>query len=187
LYGWALAKRGRLAEAFDVFLAAVQRPFDGRRFGGATEMLRNDASLVATALARRKSAAEIAALKQRGAILGVVPNAAASTSLTLTWETDESDLDLLLFDKSELVTQGAIDVRTGYGPESFVLLRPEGNAAPRSLRVDVHAVSLGPAGHAFGKVGIVHQSAGGELRFDDRPFVVTTGGAAISLGSVIAP
>jgi hypothetical protein len=101
-----------------------------------------------------------------------------SLVLSLTWETDESDLDLSAAE-GQNVFYPRSDVRRGYGPEIFF-------AEPKAFRIEVHQVSRGPSGFALGKVGLVSHDGKGALFFDDLPFVLMNEHAAITLGTVSA-
>jgi outer membrane protein OmpA-like peptidoglycan-associated protein len=140
LLALALARAGHSNEAREIAAAGAQASFDDRRFPGAREVLQADA----------------------------VPGK-SSTRVTLTWETDESDLDLRF--PGARVAGAPVDVRTGYGPESATIDRP--------ASIEVHHV-WGGSGFAFGTVSIVHPDAG----IETRPFVIMTPGAAVSLGTV---
>jgi len=103
-----------------------------------------------------------------------------STRVILTWETDESDLDLRFLDAKGWATFPRSDAQRGYGPELFPL--EDGKVPPQ--RVEVHQVRRGPSGYALGKVTIVRHDGQGALVFDDRPFVIMSDGAAVMLGAL---
>jgi outer membrane protein OmpA-like peptidoglycan-associated protein len=180
LLAYALARADRAAEGFEVILAALVRPFDSRRYPGAFEMLREDAGLLAAALARGKGRSEHDMLESRAKAVGGTFPTTPSTRVTVSWETDESDLDLRLVDPKANVKFPEVDVRTGYGPESVLLDRAR--SAP--LRLEVHQVTRGPSGFTLGKVAIVRHDGLGGLTFEDRPFVLMNDGAAVQLGVV---
>jgi outer membrane protein OmpA-like peptidoglycan-associated protein len=164
LLAFALARANRLQEALDVTTAALARSYDGR-YPVASELLRADSGLFTAALARSPTAT------------------APSTEIVLTWESDESDLDLRLVGDSPALAFAAFDASRGYGPEAIFLSPP---TTPTPLegtkRIEVHQVTRGPSGWAFGKVSIVRHDGRGGLTFDDRPFVVMRDGGVVSLG-----
>ncbi len=177
LYAWSLARAGRLEEAFDVALAARGQTFSDR-FPGANDLFASDVALLASALARGREGEAKEAVLRRAAGAGAPARHEPSTSVVLTWESDESDLDLLVYDTKGELSGAAADIRTGYGPESLSLAgRPE-------LRVEVERMSTGPTELAFGKVSIVRHDGRGTLAFDDRPFVSMRPFSVTDLGTV---
>jgi hypothetical protein len=180
LLAYALARADRTAEAFEVILSALVKSFDAGRYPGAFEMLKDDAGLFAAALARGKAKPEHDMLANRAKAVGGAFATTPSTRVTLSWETDESDLDLRVLDSKVPVTFPEHDVRTGYGPETTLLDR----ARTAPARLEVHQVTRGPSGFALGKVSIIRHDGQGTLTFDDRPFVLMNDGAAVQLGVV---
>ncbi|MBK9758135.1 MAG: hypothetical protein IPO88_32390 [Nannocystis sp.] len=59
------------------------------------------------------------------------------------------------------------------------------NACP--YRLSAHYYSRGPMGYGMGKLQVMQHDGKGELRFDERPFVIMQDGAFVQLGSVTGP
>lgn len=180
LLAYALARAGRVDEGFEVLLAALSRTFDASRHPHAFELLQEDAGVFAAALARGKPQPERDALEGRAKAVGGTLPTRPSTRVILSWETDESDLDLRLVDAKGAVTFSRYDARRGYGPE-LAELDP---ATAGALTVEVHQVTRGPSGFSLGKVAILGHDGHGDLRLEDRPFVIMNDGAAVVLGPV---
>ncbi len=112
----------------------------------------------------------------------------------LNWETDVNDVDFHIHDSRgghafysapHLPSGGDLyaDVTTGYGPECFTIRGPAaGRAAPYQLQA--HYYSRGPMGYGMGKLQIIDHDGHGNLRFDERPFVIMQDGAFVDLGRV---
>jgi outer membrane protein OmpA-like peptidoglycan-associated protein len=191
LLAFALARAGRLEEAFRVLTSwRKSRPVIGR-FPATERILAEDMGLLGAALVRahpeKKSLVE-AVLRDQSSALATAP----SLRFVLTWETDASDLDLHVTDKNgaeafhrtpTLPSGGELygDATEGYGPEAFVIA---GAARAHPYRVRAHVYRRGATGYALGKLQIVEHDGAGSLRFDERPFVVMNDGAEIDLGSV---
>ena len=110
----------------------------------------------------------------------------------LYWETDANDVDFHIHDgkgghafysQRQLLSGGELyaDVTTGYGPECFAIPGP-GRAFPYQLQI--HYYSRGPMGYGMGKLEILDHDGQGNLRFEQRPFVVMNDGAYVDLGTV---
>jgi hypothetical protein len=74
-------------------------------------------------------------------------------------------------------------VTTGYGPECFTI---EGTPHAYPYRLQIHYYSKGPMGYGMGKLEIIEHDGHGNLRFDERPFVIMQDGAFVDLGTVNA-
>ncbi|MBS2017518.1 MAG: OmpA family protein [Deltaproteobacteria bacterium] len=176
------ARDGRLEDAIQTLLIALSHDFDRTRYPSAAEALKSELALFAAAAARGKAPADreaiVAKVKRHVSELPTKP----STTLGLTWETDESDLDLRLIDDKMLRKTAVPDLRNGFGPET-IELGPSDTWA-RAARVEVHQVVRGPTGFAIGKVGVTRHDGAGGLVFEDRPFVVVTNGASALLGEL---
>jgi len=175
LLAYALAKGGKLDAALETTLAALSRTFDERRTPGASDLLRTDAALFAAAIVRTRPTDRGALEAKLGKVNAKIATAPA-TQVVLTWETDESDLDLLT-DSDKLVTHAP---QLGFGPESFLLE----NAARVPLELKVRQVRRGPQGFAMGKVAILRHDGSGKLVFDDRPFLIMNENATLPLGTI---
>jgi outer membrane protein OmpA-like peptidoglycan-associated protein len=184
LLAHALARKGKIDDALDTTLGALTKSYDERRAPGALDVLRTDAALFGAALAQARPSerAQIQAKLDRANVrIASTP----ALHVVLTWETDESDLDLLLEAKERKESESKYeptqnDPQLGFGPESFLVEK----GALKPLRLQVQQVRRGPSGFAFGKVAIVQHDGSGKLTFDDRPFVVMNEGAAVSLGTI---
>ncbi len=191
LHAMALLKLDRPREAFEALDAALRRDFASGRFAGATGVLRDDLAIAGAAWARkephtRERVAERLAEHER------TVEREPSIRFVLVWETDASDVDLHVSDargdnasyrKPSLETGGTLsaDVTNGYGPEAFAIPSP-GKGFPYQLRV--HYFARGSMGFGMGKVEILEHDGQGNLRFDQRPFVLMKDRAMIDLGAV---
>ena len=195
LLAFALIKQGNPREAFTVLAAGVARPYPEGRFAGVDRVLREDLGLVAAAWTRAEPAraAEIRARLERAH--GVVEDG-PSVRFVLNWETDANDVDFHIHDgkgghafysSPHLPSGGDLyaDVTTGYGPECFTIRGPaQQRAFP--YRLQAHYYSRGPMGYGMGKLQVIDHDGKGNLRFDERPFVIMQNGAFVDLGTVAA-
>lgn len=186
LLAWSLVRGGHIDEALATTLDALDHAasFDPRRFPMAVEALKRDAGVLAVAAGKGKTPAEREAILKRARFAGAIPSDGASTTLALTWETDESDLDIHLVpskNASEPVSVAMTDIRAGYGPEVITL---EPDQVKKGWTLAVHQVRRGPQGFAFGKVAITSHDGLGNLSVSDRPFVIMNENAAVSLGTI---
>jgi Flp pilus assembly protein TadD len=180
LLAMALVRRGQVRRAFTTLVSGLKRRYPEDRFFGVKQVLREDLALVASAwIARRPG--DQAEVLERLAPFKLVPASRSSLRLVLTWESDASNLSLLVRDRysEELEPRRWNDVTTGYGPER---LRLGGKTNPLSLKV--FAYDLGSTGHGMGKVQIVRHDGRGGLRLEDRAFVVMRNGVEADLGLV---
>jgi hypothetical protein len=125
---------------------------------------------------------------------GGVAEPAPSLRFVLNWETDANDVDFHIEDgkgghayyaSPHLPSAGDLyaDVTTGYGPECFTIRGPaSARAVPYHLQA--HYFSRGPMGYGMGKLEIIEHDGHGNLRFDERPFVIMQDGAFVDLGTV---
>lgn len=193
LLAFALVKRSRYSEAFDVLLAALARGTRSDRFRGVERVLRDDLALV-TALWEAHEPTAREALRDRLDAAGVQPTPTASLRFILTWETDANDVDFHIYDAAgnhawysnpRLPGGGELyaDITTGYGPECFSLpLPPETN--PREYHVQAHYYARGPMGYGMGKLEIIEFDGHGKARFEERPYLVMEDHAYADLGTI---
>jgi hypothetical protein len=188
---YALVRLGRLKEAFEVLEQGTQTQFPRGRFLGCDRILREDLALVGAAWAAKepKRKDEIA---RRVSDAGAAWEGQPSLRFVLSWETDANDVDFHIRDSQgghafysqpELASGGQLyaDVTTGYGPECFNIPgKPE--AGP--YKIFIHYYSRGPMGYGMGKVEIVRHDGKGNLRFEERPYVVMNDQAYVDLGMV---
>ncbi len=110
----------------------------------------------------------------------------------LSWETDANDVDLHVTDAfgehasyqhKELASGGALvaDVTTGYGPEGFVI-PGAARGYPYQLRANYY--SRGVMGFGMGKLQVVRHDGKGNVRIEDRPFVIQSDRGDVDLGTV---
>jgi tetratricopeptide (TPR) repeat protein len=192
LHAWALVKRGRYTEAFDVLEKALGQDFDSNRYPSVTRILREDLGLIAAAwinaIPSRASAVR-GKLAWAGAELAVEP----SLRFVLHWESDANDVDFHVYDHSghayfsqrTLPSGGMLydDVTQGYGPECFtVLAAPSARSA--SYRLQAHYFQRGPMGYGMGKVQVIEHDGRGGLSFDERPFLIMVDDGYVDLGEV---
>ncbi|MDI1450668.1 VIT domain-containing protein [Polyangium sp. 6x1] len=191
LLAYALARAGKHAEAFQVITAAFARRFPDGRFAGVRRVLADDVGILAAAFIRAKPERR-AEVEKTLRDLGVPLAKRPSLRFVLTWETDANDVDFHIRDgrrghayysHRRLRSGGELfaDVTTGYGPECFAI---DGRAAAYPYRLQAHYYSKGPMGYGMGKLQIVEHDGNGEIRLEERPFVVMTDRAFVDLGVV---
>ncbi len=191
LLAYALARAGKFVEAFEAIHQAFIRRYPSGRFAGVRRVLADDVGILAAALVRAKPErrAEVEkTLRELGVALATRP----SLRFVLTWETDANDVDFHIRDgrrghayysRKQLRSGGELfaDVTTGYGPECFAI---DGRAAAYPYRLQAHYYAKGPMGYGMGKLQIVEHDGKGEIRLEERPFVVMTDRAFVDLGLV---
>jgi len=194
LLAFALLRQHKLAEAFDVLAEGARRSYPAGRFAGVDQILREDLGLVAAAWLRKepKRRDDVAKrLEHAGAQLETRP----SLRFVLNWETDANDVDFHIYDgkqnhafyrEKQLATGGELyaDVTTGYGPECFTI-QNKPTAYPYKLQA--HYYARGPMGYGMGKLEIIEHDGEGDLRFEERPFVIMQDQAFVDLGTVKGP
>jgi tetratricopeptide (TPR) repeat protein len=196
LLAFALVKAGRLAEAFAVLAAGARRRYPDGRFAGAERILREDLGLVAAAWTRAEPG-RAAEIHTRLEAAGGQAETAPSLRFLLTWETDANDVDFHIRDgrgghafyaQRALQSGGELyaDVTTGYGPECFTIRNPAaGRAYP--YRLQAHYYRRGPMGYGMGKLQVIEHDGRGQLRFEERPFVVMRDNAFVEMGTITGP
>lgn len=191
LLAYTLLKLGQAEKAFDVLEKGSRQRYPDGRFAGVDQILSEDLGLAAQAwikAAPERKDEIYARLAKDGGRRETAP----SLRFVLSWETDANDVDFHIFDskgghafysQKELESGGELyaDVTTGYGPECFTI-RGKPHAAPYKLQA--HYYSRGPMGYGMGKLEIVQHDGQGNLKFDERPFVVMQDQAFLDLGSV---
>jgi hypothetical protein len=191
LLAFALLRRGDHAGAFAALETGLGRTYPAGRFSGGERILREDLGLVAAAWIKR-APAERAAIEKRLAAAGAVLATRPSLRFVLNWETDANDVDFHIYDgkgghafysQKALPSGGALyeDVTTGFGPECFTI---EGQAEAYPYTLQIHYYSRGPMGYGMGKLEIIEHDGAGDLRFEQRPYVVMNDGAYVDLGKV---
>jgi len=193
LLGFALLKAGHPQEAFAAVVNGVAQKYPAGRFLGVDRILREDLGLLAAAWTHADPA-RAAEIRERLLRAGGTPESGPSMRFILNWETDANDVDFHIHDAHgghafysapHLPSGGDLyaDVTTGYGPECFTIRGPAaGRAAPYQLQA--HYYSRGPMGYGMGKLQIIDHDGHGNLRFDERPFVIMQDGAFVDLGQV---
>jgi hypothetical protein len=183
LHAWALVERGDHEQAFDVLVAAAERSYPAGRFAGVHTLLRQDLALVAAAWLATEVGEGLARARGRVEAAGVRPSTEASTRFVVTWETDTTDVDVLLHTPGSRRNHGhrIADVRTGYGPEARVL---EGARTPREVQASVRYFDRSSQGHAMGTVQVVSHDGRGHVRVEAHPFVLMQQKGVLELGSV---
>ncbi|MCA9708132.1 MAG: AgmX/PglI C-terminal domain-containing protein, partial [Myxococcales bacterium] len=183
LHAWALIQRGDHQAAFDVLHAALRQHYPAGRFAGVKSLLRQDLALVAAAWLAQASGPDLDRAREHIAAAGVRPDTEASTRFVVTWETDTTDVDVLLHTGGSSRNHGRriADVRTGYGPEARVL---RGDSIPAALRTSVRYFDRSSQGHAMGTVHVVSHDGHGHLRVQARPFVLMQQRGVLDLGVI---
>jgi tetratricopeptide (TPR) repeat protein len=193
LLGFALLKAGHPREAFEALAVGAAQRYPEGRFRGVDRILREDLGLAAAAwTATEPSRAQ--EIRDRLSRAGGTAENGPSIRFILNWETDANDVDFHIhdargghafFSQPQLPSGGELyaDVTTGYGPECFTIRGPAvGQAAPYHLQA--HYYSRGPMGYGMGKLQIIDHDGRGNVRFDERPFVIMQDGAFVDLGQV---
>jgi tetratricopeptide (TPR) repeat protein len=195
LLGFALLKAGHPREAFEAVVTGAAQKYPAGRFLGVDRILREDLGLLAAAWTHAEPARG-AEIRERLLRAGGTPESGPSMRFILNWETDANDVDFHIHDARgghafysapHLPSGGDLyaDVTTGYGPECFTIRGAAGGrAAPYQLQA--HYYSRGPMGYGMGKLQIIDHDGHGNLRFDERPFVIMQDGAFVDLGHVAA-
>ncbi len=196
LLGFALLKAGHPREAFEALVIGAAQKYPAGRFLGVDRILREDLGLLAAAWTHAEPA-RAGEIRERLLRAGGTPESGPSMRFILNWETDANDVDFHIHDARgghafysapHLPSGGDLyaDVTTGYGPECFTIRGPAGGrAAPYQLQA--HYYSRGPMGYGMGKLQVIDHDGHGNLRFDERPFVIMQDGAFVDLGQVGAP
>lgn len=191
---WALVRLGRFEEALGVVERALLRGNPSGRFAGVPEILQDDLGLVGAAWSKAEpgKGKEIRArVEKAGARIPTKP----SLRFVLWWETDANDVDFHIHDgkknhafysQRELRTGGHLyaDVTTGFGPECFTI-----EGAPRAFpyKLEAHYYSMGPMGFGMGSMRVVQHDGKGDIKVEDRPFIIMVDGAYVDLGVVSKP
>jgi hypothetical protein len=194
LLAYALARAGRHAEAFAAILAGASRNYPSGRFRGVDRILRDDVAILAAVRIAHDPASEKAVRAELDR-LHVVLASEPSLRFVLNWETDANDVDFHIIDGKgreafyaarKLPSGGELfdDVTTGYGPECFAI---PGTPTAFPYKLSAHYFSRGPMGYGMGKLEVLQHDGKGELKFDERPFVIMQDGAFVQLGSVAGP
>jgi hypothetical protein len=193
LLAFSLLRANQPEKAFNAIATGIKQSYPGGRFAGVDRILREDAGLIAAAWmkAEPNRKAEIAQkLKEVGGVTENEP----SLRFVLNWETDANDVDFHIYDakgghafySSKVLPSGGelyADVTTGYGPECFTIRLPKGRRAmPYTLQA--HYYSIGPMGAGMGKLEIIEHDGQGNLKFEQRPYVVMVNQAYVDLGVV---
>lgn len=194
LLAFALLRQNRVAEAFDVIAEGAHRSYPQGRFAGVDQILREDLGLIAAAWLHKEPNRRDEVLK-RLERAGVPLDRRRSLRFVLNWETDANDVDFHIYDSKQnhayyrdkqLATGGGLyaDVTTGYGPECFTILD---KPAAYPYKLQAHYYSRGPMGYGMGKLEIIEHDGAGNLRFEERPFVIMQDHAFVDLGVVQGP
>jgi TonB family protein len=178
LLAYALAERGRFAEAFAAIEVGRDQRYPSRRFAGVRRVLADDASLLAAAWLGHTDDADHGRVSTLVASAGVRPATRASVRLVATWETDATDVDLSVQGPARRRGHRLADVRTGLGPEAWVA---RGTRLPTSLSAVVHYYQRGPMGFALGTVESIRHDGHGGLSLQRRPFVLQQDRGAVAL------
>jgi hypothetical protein len=194
LLAYALVRAGQPAAALDIALEGLRQTYPTGRFAGVGPILREDASIIAAAAIRQNPGTREDVVR-RLAIAGVGLATKRSLRFVLSWETDASDVDLHVKDgrggiawysQPNLESGGRLyaDVTTGYGPECFAI---DGTPAAYPYALSVTYFNQGPTGYGLGEVQIIEHDGSGQLRFDDRPFVLLENRGKQDLGTLRGP
>jgi hypothetical protein len=176
LLAWTLVKEGSYEDAYETLTTAIGSPVPWGRFRGVKSLLREDRRIVAAAwLATGPGPAVDARLRAAG----VRPATNASLRVVASWETDATDVDLLVEPIGGGDGKRHADVRTGFGPEAWISL---GRKPPRSVNARVRYFSRGAMGYATGTVSALSHDGRGGLSFQERPFVLMNSRGSVEIG-----
>lgn len=193
-HAWALVRLQRFDEALGVVERALLRGNPDGRFAGVPEILRDDLGLIGAAWKKAEPAKESAMRARVEKAGGRVPSK-PSLRFVLWWETDANDVDFHIHDgkknhafysQRDLPTGGKLyaDVTTGFGPECFTI---EGAPKAFPYKLEAHYYSMGPMGFGMGALRVVQHDGKGDLKVEDRPFIIMVDGAFVDLGVVTRP
>jgi hypothetical protein len=191
LLAYAQLKAGEPSRAFETLEKALTMQLPEGRYAGVLTVLRQDAAVVAAAWLR-KAPEQAEAIRARLTRLQLTVDETPSIRFVLSWETDANDVDLHVTDAfgehasyqhKELASGGALvaDVTTGYGPEGFVI-PGAARGFPYQLRANYY--SRGVMGFGMGKLQVVRHDGKGNIRIEDRPFVIQSDRGDVDLGTV---
>jgi tetratricopeptide (TPR) repeat protein len=191
LLAYALVRAGQLGEAFATVEQGLAQNYPGGRFLGGTQILREDAGLIAAAWLAKEPGRR-GELTKRLTALGSAVATSPSTRFVLYWETDANDVDFHIRDSrgghayyssKQLPSGGKLyeDVTTGYGPECFTI---PGVPTAGPYRLSINYYSQGPMGYGMGLLEVLVHDGKGGLSFDERPYVVMVPSAFVELGSI---
>jgi tetratricopeptide (TPR) repeat protein len=190
LLAYALVRDGQYAAAFAAILDGIDRHYPENRFAGAERVLAEDVGMIGAAYVAHvpgKRDEVMAQLDRRGIALATQP----STRFILYWETDGNDVDFHIRDARgdhawyghrDLRSGGELyaDITTGYGPECFAI---PGTPHAGPYRLSINYFSQGPMGYGMGLLQLQTFDGRGNLRFEDRPYVIMTDQAFVDLGT----
>ncbi len=182
LLAFALFRAGRPDEAFDLVIAGRARASNSIR-----DVLLQDARVLGAYLVAHDKSKAAAVRSKLGTSVATEP----SLHAVLSWETDANDVDLHVIDAAgdhafyanrNLRSGGHLldDLIDGFGPEMFVVDRP----AAFPYTIAVHYFNRGPEGIGIGTVQLIHHDGNGNIRIEDRPFVLQKDQATVGLGIV---
>jgi hypothetical protein len=193
LLAFSLIRANQPEKAFNAIATGIKQTYPGGRFLGVDRILKEDAGLIAAAWIKAEPARK-AEITQKLKELGGITENEPSLRFVLNWETDANDVDFHIYDgkgghayysSKQLPSGGELyaDVTTGYGPECFTIRLPKGKrATPYTLQA--HYYSIGPMGAGMGKLEIIEHDGQGNLKFEQRPYVVMVNQAYVDLGVV---
>ena len=155
---------------------AIDTRVPAGRFAGVKALLAEDRRLIAAAWLADGDDPEVEA-RLRAA--GVRPAAKPSLRLVADWETDATDVDILVDPLGRGRGRRHADVRTGFGPEAWI---SRGNDRPSAVSARVRYFDKGAMGYAMGMVSSISHDGQGKLTFHDRPFVLMEAVGSVELG-----
>ncbi|PRQ09325.1 AgmX/PglI C-terminal domain-containing protein [Enhygromyxa salina] len=194
LHAYALLRQGQLEPALAAIEAGATRDYPSGRFDGVDRILDEDLGLIASALIKAEPLRKAEIEARVRAAGGVMPSG-RTLRFVMTWETDANDVDFHIHDgrgghayySDRTLPSGGLlyaDVTTGYGPECFTI---SGKPSAFPYRFEANYYSRGPMGYGMGKLQIVQSDGLGDLRFEDRVYVIMKDGAFVDLGTLDQP
>ena len=193
LLAFALLRAGQPDEAFDILVEAVRRQYPGGRFAGVQEILLEDVGIAAAAC--RRDPAKQDAILQRTLAVGSRLEGAPSLRFVLagrptpTTSTSTSSTATAARPPTARSTCPAAAACMPTSPPATAPSASTSRARPRPspTPLKAHYYSRGPMGYGMGKLEIVQHDGRGNLRFDERPFVIMADHAFVDLGKVTGP
>jgi hypothetical protein len=152
LLGLTLVRAGDVAGARAAFQAGVSQRY-ALRYAGADDLLRKDIAMLD----------------------GTTP----FTRIAMAWETDTSDLDIVVQNDGGERTPSSVVATAddGFGPEAL-----EPVLAATHLSVKLHRRGLG--GDVLGVVDVIKRNERGDLSVEPRPFAIMNERSTLDLGSL---
>jgi adenosine/AMP kinase len=163
LLAWSLFRLNRPEKALEILDQGIKKA----TLPSVQRVLLDDAAIVAANIVARHP-------ERRYAMPYPIAER-PSLRFTLSWETDATNVDLLVTGGRGHLLE---DMRDGFGPETFVA------EAAGTYQLSAHYENKGAMGPAFGTMQIVRHDGKGGVIIEDRPFAIQTANGRVALGTV---